>query len=150
MTEAKEAIRLTADVVALTTDDDGRLCVLLIKRGRDPYAGCWAFPGGHVDHDEETHDAARRELMEETGLRAGEITLIGAYAKPNRDPRGRYVTFAYATVLDGPPPVLTAMDDAVDARWFPVRELSDNWMAFDHGQIVRDAVCATWLDGPRC
>lgn len=38
---------LAADVVLFARDPGtGETCVLLVERGRDPYAGCWALPGG--------------------------------------------------------------------------------------------------------
>lgn len=138
-----ELVRLTADVVLFARRDD-ELCVLLIRRGCDPYAGCWALPGGHVDPGEETLLAARRELLEETGLHAPVMDSLGVYARPGRDPRGRYVTFVYTATLDGPPPALTAGDDATEAAWWPLTDLADKQqlVAFDHFRIICDAVAA--------
>ena len=138
--EVREVTRLTADVVLLATRADGQRCVLLIRRGWDPYVGRWALPGGHVDAGEQTAVAARRELLEETGVDVGSLGLVGVYAAPGRDPRGRYVTFAYAATLAGPPPMPTAGDDATEARWWPVVELAPQQMAFDHDQILAAAV----------
>jgi 8-oxo-dGTP diphosphatase len=130
-----ETVRLTADVVLLTPTRD----VLLIQRGWNPYEGRWALPGGHVDDGEHTIAAARRELTEETGLVVEDLDLMGVYADPGRDPRGRYVTFTYFASLTGVPPVPVAGDDAIDARWWPVSELSAQMMAFDHYSIIIDA-----------
>lgn len=137
-----EHARLTADVVLLAYRDDGALCVLLIRRGWPPFEGCWALPGGHVDPAEDTETAAARELLEETGLAAPELALVGAYAAPGRDPRGRYVTFAYTATLSGRPPVPVAGDDATEACWWPVSELrrTPQHVAFDHFQILIAAV----------
>lgn len=136
-----ETARLTADV-CLFGWREGSLYVAAIRRGHDPYAGCWALPGGHVDVDEETLTAAHRELTEETGARvnANRLEFVGVYAAPGRDPRGRYVTFAYACLLDYTIP-LTAGDDATDAQWVLVDDLLADGarLAFDHGQIIRDA-----------
>ena len=140
MTNTAEQVRLTADVVALATRGDGQLCVLLIRRARDPYAGRWALPGGHVNPGEDTAEAARRELAEETGLHAAELTQVGVYATPGRDPRGRYVSVAYTTLLQGHPPVPTAGDDAAAAQWCPVDGLHAGSLAFDHHQILTDAL----------
>lgn len=158
MSENAEMARLTADVVLLARREDGQRedgqrCVLLIRRGWDPYAGCWALPGGHVDAGEDTAAAASRELLEETGLRSPALDLVGVYAAAGRDPRGRYVTFAYTATLDGPPPAATAGDDATEARWWPIADLvadsvadpaaaPTTRMAFDHHQILTDTLRA--------
>lgn len=142
-----QTVRLTADV-ALFTEDDDDLWVLLIERGHEPFRGQWALPGGHVDADEPTEAAARRELAEETGILTGTLTLVGAYADPGRDPRDRYVTFAYtALVADRIQPA--AGDDAARAAWVPVRELFQSdpgRIAFDHDRIIRNALDALELN----
>ena len=51
--------------------------VLLIKRGKPPGQGTWSLPGGAQELGETTEACARRELLEETGLTAGPLTLIG-------------------------------------------------------------------------
>lgn len=137
-----ETARLTADVV-LFGGGDGASHVLLIKRGWDPFEDHWALPGGHVDQGEEVSAAAVRELAEETGITEAQISvpaLVDVYSAPDRDPRGRYVTFAFVATTDGRP-APTAGDDAAEARWWPVREaLAGGFkLAFDHGQIIRDA-----------
>jgi 8-oxo-dGTP diphosphatase len=128
-----EVIKLTADVVAVA---EGK--VLLIKRGWDPFKGCWALPGGHVDEGETARDAARRELDEETGvIMHSDFIEIGAFHEPGRDPRGRYVTVAYRADLEwGVIPF--AGDDAVEARWWPLDALPP--LAFDHADIIAAAV----------
>lgn len=137
---APETARLTADV-ALFGLRDRDLHVLLIRRRWAPYADCWALPGGHVDVGEHTIAAAHRELAEETGLRVDALTPYAVYADPGRDPRGRYVTFAYTARLTTCP-APTPADDATDARWV----LADDVLAgrvrvaFDHARLIRDAL----------
>ena len=134
-----ETIRYTADVVLLHPGDDGQLRVLLIQRRWAPYAGAWALPGGHVDRGETARHAGARELVEETGIRvpAHELAEIGVYDAPGRDPRGRYVTVAFAAVLDHAVEP-TAGDDAALARWQPVT-LAAGELAFDHHAILAAA-----------
>lgn len=139
-TAIPETARLTADVV-LFGEDNGDLYTLVIKRRWDPYAGHWALPGGHVDAGEDVEAAAHRELAEETGLRIGRLEFVGTYADPGRDPRGRYVTFAY-TARTSHLPFPTAGDDAAVADWVLVDELlaTGARLAFDHGRIIHDAL----------
>ena len=66
---------------------DARGRVLLIRRGYPPFKGAYALPGGFVEIGETVEDACRRELMEETGVKAGRLELLGAYSDPRRDPR---------------------------------------------------------------
>lgn len=122
---------LAADCVAV--DPKGR--VLLIRRGHPPFKGAYALPGGFVDVGETVEDACRRELLEETGVKAGKLALIGVYSDPRRDPRRHSVGVAYLTRIKGATPV--AGDDAAAAKWV------DDWrrltLAFDHADILRDA-----------
>ncbi|NUS53633.1 MAG: NUDIX hydrolase [Streptomycetaceae bacterium] len=129
---------LAADLVILTVRD-GRLQVLLIRRGIPPYEGRWALPGGFVRPDEDLATTARRELAEETGLPTERIHLeqVATYGAPDRDPRGRVVSVAYlALVPDLPAPV--AGSDAASAGWIEVRDATG--LAFDHDRILADGV----------
>lgn len=123
---------LTVDLVVTTREDPPR--VLLIRRRHDPFAGRWALPGGFVDENEPLEDAARRELREETGIDAAELTQVGAFGDPGRDPRGWTVTVAYLAIVD--PSIVQPMagDDAAEAKWFPWDQLPD--LAFDHDKIL--------------
>ena len=50
------------------------------------------LPAGMVEPGELLLDCARRELLEETGLTAGELSLVGVYTDPRYDttyPNGR-------------------------------------------------------------
>jgi 8-oxo-dGTP diphosphatase len=138
----KATAYLTADVIAVA-ERDGVPHVLLIERRWDPFAGRWALPGGHVDEGEQPIDAARRELAEETGVTVDTLDLVGVYADPGRDPRGRYVTWAYLARLDDMPQP-QAGDDAASARWVRLDELDQpNWIAFDHARLLSDALSST-------
>lgn len=132
---------LTADCIVFAHVDDG-IRVLLVERGNEPYKGCWAFPGGFMNMDETTAEAARRELREETGLDVGAIRQLGAYDRVDRDPRGRVITVAYIAIVDDAGDVCGG-DDAHDARWFRLDSLPT--LAFDHDKILADA-CRMAID----
>jgi len=88
-----------------------------------------------VDVGETVEDACRRELMEETGIKAGRLALIGVYSDPRRDPRGHTCSVAFLTrILHARP---KAGDDAAGAQW--VKPWSTLELAFDHARIVADA-----------
>lgn len=127
---------LTADVIVAALGPPVQ--VLLVRRGRPPFEGRWAIPGGFLELTERLTTCAVRELAEETGLRVREsdLVLVGVYDRPGRDPRGRVITVAYATVVPQPMPVRGA-DDAAQATWFPLNRLPP--LAFDHDEILRDA-----------
>lgn len=125
---------LTVDVVLATREQHPR--VLLIRRGKDPFKGRWALPGGFVDENERLIDAAKRELVEETGVEIGELVQLYTAGDPGRDPRGWTVSVVFlARVAD--PPAAAAADDASEVRWFPLHQPPE--MAFDHAMILTRA-----------
>jgi ADP-ribose pyrophosphatase YjhB (NUDIX family) len=111
--------------------------ILLVQRGKPPFRGRWALPGGFLDLDEELDAAARRELREETGLRVRRLAQLGTYGKVGRDPRGRTVSAVFLAAAEGKQRVRGG-DDASAAAWHATRSLPR--LAFDHAEIVRDAV----------
>lgn len=123
---------VTADIVV---EKAGAREVLLIKRGKDPFKGSWALPGGFVETDEEAATAAARELKEETSVKVSrdELSFIDYFDAPDRDPRGRVISFAFGVKLneDLDP---KGGDDANEAKWFSLDELPE--LAFDHRTIL--------------
>jgi len=122
---------LTVDCVVLNPRGE----VLLIQRRNEPFKGHYALPGGFVDIGETVEDACRRELLEETGVKAGRLKLVGVYSDPNRDPRGHTASVVFLTRVRSTK--LEAGDDAASAQWVA------NWrrlpLAFDHAKILADA-----------
>ena len=125
---------VTVDV-AVFTIVAGRLAVVLVRRAAWPHAGKWALPGGFVDIDESLRRAAWRELREETGLKAGYLEQLGAFGRPDRDPRERVITVVYIALAAADRIELRAGSDAKDARLFFIDELPE--LAFDHARILR-------------
>ena len=127
---------------AVTTDcvifgyDGKELKVLLIERGIEPFKGCWAFPGGFLNMDEDALAGARRELKEETGLEDAFIEQFHTFSEPGRDPRGRVITIAHYALVKIQE--VEGGDDAAQARWFPIGEVPT--LAFDHDRILRMAM----------
>ncbi|MCU4157595.1 NUDIX hydrolase [Carboxylicivirga sp. A043] len=133
---------VTTDVILIAIKPHPQ--VLFIKRGKEPYKGCWALPGGFVDMDEDLPAAAMRELEEETGIKDVIITQFKTYGSVNRDPRHRTISVVYTSIIEAPIKAV-GMDDAADAEWFSVDELPP--LAFDHQLIMEEALHLLKKDG---
>lgn len=88
--------------------------VLLIRRGKDPFKGQWSIPGGTLEFGETLHQAALRELKEETAIEAEIAGLIDVYESLHAT--AHYVMIDYVARWTAGEPV--AGDDAADARFF--------------------------------
>ena len=95
--------------------------ILLVKRHNSPYENQWALPGGFCEIDEDLKTAAKRELFEETGLKARYYGQLHTYGEVKRDPRMRVLGTSYLAVLPKSfASDLKADDDAKEAKWFEV------------------------------
>jgi 8-oxo-dGTP diphosphatase len=101
-------------------DATGR--VLLVRRGRAPSAGSWSVPGGRCLPGESSADACVRELAEETGLAVEVVRFVGTVERPAPD-GSIYVIDDFACRVVGG--VVSAGDDATDARWVSRAELAE-------------------------
>lgn len=127
---------ITADCVIYGFDGE-RLKILLVERGVEPCKGMWALPGGFMKIDETIEETAKRELMEETGLRNVFMTQFKVFSKVDRDPRERVVTVVFMALVRPSDYMLVAGDDASNALWFEERFLPP--LAFDHEEIIAEA-----------
>ena len=129
------ALRARSPAPAASTlilDDEGR--VLLVRRGSEPYRGYWSLPGGHIEHGEDSLEAALRETVEETGIEP-EIHGLAAIAEVIGAER-HYVILVYWGRGSGEP---RPASDALEAAWVgwdkalretltpSTRSLLENW-----------------------
>lgn len=121
--------------------------VLLVRRGREPSRGVWAFPGGRVEEGESREEAARRELMEETSLSAGPLKPYRtvAIAPVAAGAPGFDLTVFCGSVAEG---VLEAGDDADAAGWFGESELDGLQVIDSVLRIARELLAAERESGP--
>jgi len=74
----REVVRHSGSVATLAVHDDGR--VVLVRQYRYPVkAAVWELPAGRRDPHETPEVGARRELEEETGLRAERFEPISTF-----------------------------------------------------------------------
>ena len=128
---------LTVDCVVFGFDG-GELKVLLIERALEPFKGKWALPGGFVEVEEPIAAAARRELMEETGLTNVFLEQLYTFGTVGRDPRERVVSVAHYALVKLSDHQARAATDAANAEWFSLSKLPR--LAFDHADIVAAAL----------
>lgn len=147
---------VTTDAVVFGFDKEDRsLQVLLIRRGNakpgeaPAFEGYCALPGGFLQKEETTDECVHRELFEESsmklfnnesGIRPEFIEQLKTYSARGRDPREFVITVAYYALVKKEKYEIKGGDDAVEARWFPVDVLPELKIAFDHAQIIQDAV----------
>ncbi len=73
MEKPNERPPLAVAICALVRDGK----ILLIKRIKGDYVGMWGLPGGKIERDEHTSDAAVREIREESGIDSRFVSLLG-------------------------------------------------------------------------
>jgi 8-oxo-dGTP diphosphatase len=124
--------------VVACVDDNGR--ILIVKQTAGPFAGAWLLPGGNVERDERLEDAARREVLEETGYRAGELRPVALYEVRSAPP-GRFHFLVHLFRGGGLAGTLQAETNS-EVRWAIPREIDPHpnlaVTLVDLGLIERD------------
>ncbi len=108
--------------------------VLLTLRDVDPHRGEWCLPGGFLEWGESPEAGARRELAEETGIRAGALELVGVYDSISTITTHVLLVGYRVLDWDGDP---VAGDDAAAVKWFPLEAVPP--LAFEaHTRLLSD------------
>ena len=116
---------------------------ILLQRREDN--GTWGLPGGALEPGETLEQTARRELLEETGLTAGALTLVDVYSGPGfvvRYPDGfaAYVVGATYTTDDPEGDLVVDGDETRALGWFDVGHLPDPINAYNRALLERAGI----------
>lgn len=139
--------------IAIFSIVDDHLCILLAKRSQTPYAGRWGLPGGviRIDLDEDLEATVQRIARERLEAELPFLRQLCAVGGVSRDPRSKWgLSIVYRGLLPG-----DAFDPKAGKRiealaWRPVDEaMVDAKLAFDHAQLIAQAVTATRLEVER-
>jgi 8-oxo-dGTP diphosphatase len=113
---------------------DGLLQALLWQRAREPFAGCWALPGGALAPDETLEESMRSHLAEKVDVRElSHLEQLETLSDPHRNPARRELATAYLGLVP------SGLDPKVpeDTRWHALDELPE--LAYDHEEILLSA-----------
>jgi len=118
----RSIVRHPGSAVMMAVDEKGR--VLLVRQYRLPAGGyLWELPAGKLDGGETPLQAAKRELIEETGLRAKKWKKLAAFY-PSPGYVGEKMTVYLAMELtQGEPHPMD--DERIETKWFTKKELTE-------------------------
>jgi ADP-ribose pyrophosphatase YjhB (NUDIX family) len=113
----------------------GVLQVLMWQRGRDPFKGKWALPGGYLEPEETLEESIRRHLATKVDVRElSHLEQLETRSDRRRNPRDWELATAYLGLVPAP------LDPEVppDTAWHAVDDLPP--AAFDHREIVESGL----------
>jgi 8-oxo-dGTP diphosphatase len=136
MSEEFPVARSAVGAACVVLDADGR--VLLVHHTYGHLN--WELPGGLGEADESPAESAARELREETGLIAAELTLVGIYYEPSHRLVGPLLhhLFRCLTVGDAAP-IAADPGEVSEVGWWSVDSLPAPMSDFTERRI-RDAL----------
>lgn len=116
--------------------------ILVLRRGDPPRRGFLDIPGGFIEAGESLEGAARRELLEETGLRVGPAEWLGFYWDQYfLKGFGRFPTMNFYFLARWKSGTPAAGDDAAAAEWVPLARVGrpEYRFAWKHvASLIRD------------
>lgn len=140
--------RSCAVVTCVLLEENGRWFVLAGQRGSGTpdYQGYWNLPCGYLDYNENTQEAAVREVHEETGINISpnQLVLLGHSSEPTENRQN--VCFFYAAMLHGSREQLGFSKDDMEEnevdgiQWLPIEKANTLKWAFDHDLVLQKAL----------
>ena len=114
-----------------------QLKLLVFKRAIEPAKGKWSLIGGWVKEDESAEDAARRVLVNLTGLQDVFMEQVQTFSKPGRDPGGNVVAVSFYALIKVEK-YSNQLIQEFGAQWINISELPA--LIFDHDEMVARAL----------
>lgn len=111
--------------------------ILLGKRANGLLeANKWGLLGGYIERDETIFEAARREILEESGWTVGNLRLMRIIDSPNRPHEDRQ-NIAFVIIAEAGEKVSGHDSETKELQWFPINETPNNTeIAFDHADNI--------------
>jgi ADP-ribose pyrophosphatase len=118
----RSVVRHAGSAVMMPVDRKNR--VLLVRQYRLPAGkNLWELPAGRLDPGEKPLQAAKRELIEETGYRARQWTLLASFWVSPGYVQERMTLYLATNLTAGE---ATPMDDErIETRWFTRKEMAE-------------------------
>lgn len=113
--------------------DGNKLQALLVKRNFEPRKNNWSLMGGFIKKEESVDDAAKRILLQLTGLENIYMEQLYCFGKVNRDLGGRVISLAYFALIKVNGNSRELMDEH-DAQWFELNKIPK--LLFDHKEMI--------------
>lgn len=113
--------------------DGIKLKALLVKRNFDPGKNHWSLMGGFIKREESVDDAAKRILLQLTGLKDIYMEQLTCFGDVNRDPGGRVISLAYFALIKINGNSQASMEKH-NAQWFELNHIPK--LIFDHNDMI--------------
>lgn len=102
--------------------------ILMGKRKGAFGAGFWSLPAGHIKYNETLEEACRRELKEETGMKAKNFRFLGVrnqrvFKAPSGELSGHHIIFGFKAVSPKGMPKLMEPEKCYGWQWFSLNNL---------------------------